>query len=213
MPRCSSFLVHHTMSQSDLHELTFETDNPCNTTIVDSDTSKVLYQVATEHGQETVTGVKNGAGETIASWVWKDVRSDVITLGNLKPVPVSAWLKKSLVPFKDTVTLQDNAGRNLKWKGNGPGLSFELYSEGDKKEPLVRFHKSRTIWNRAVQPPTSAIEPARLVMDSRGVEIQDIAVVSFLVLEKSRRARENSTMNRADSIAQAPAGLFPGTVQ
>ncbi|KAF8060713.1 hypothetical protein FPV67DRAFT_1655373 [Lyophyllum atratum] len=186
---------------SDLYELTFETDNPCNTVILDSDTGKVFYQVATEHGKDTVTRVKNGAGETIASWVWKDVRSDVITLGNGTPVSVSAWLRKSLVPFKDqlpksTVMLEDNAGRKLKWKGNGPGLSFEaraassqLFAEDDNKEPLVRFHKSRTVQNGR--------QPARLVMDSRGVEIQDIAVVSFLVLEKSRRSRENSTLNRA----------------
>ncbi|GLB40463.1 hypothetical protein LshimejAT787_0803340 [Lyophyllum shimeji] len=196
------------MSESNIYELVFETDNPCNTTIVDSDTGKVVYQVATEHGKETVTRVKNAAGETIASWVWKDVRSDIITLGNLKPVPVSAWLKKSLVPFKDTVTLQDGAGRNFKWKGNAPGLSFELYAEDDKEEPVVRFHKSRTVWDRAVRPPTSTVQPARLVVNSRWVEIQDIAVVSFLVLEKSRRARENSTLNRADSLALAPAGLL-----
>lgn len=201
------------MPKSGLYELIFETDNPCNTIIVDNDTGKVLYQVATEHGKETVTRVKDGAGETIASWVWKDVRSDIITFGNGKPVPVSAWLKKSLVPFKDTVTLQDNAGRNFKWKGNGPGLSFELFAEDDKKEPLVRFHKSRTVWNRTAQPPTSTTQPARLVMDSRGAEIQDIAVVSFLVLEKSRRARENSTLNRADSVGLAPAGVMPGFVQ
>ncbi|KAG5651817.1 hypothetical protein H0H81_007289 [Sphagnurus paluster] len=189
------------MSGSDLYELIFETDNPCNTTIFDSDTGKVLYQVATEHGKETVTRVKNGGGETLASWVWKDVRSDVITLGNGTPVSVSAWLRKSLIPFKDTVTFQDAGGRNFKWKGNGPGLSFELYAEDNKTEPLVRFRKSRTIWNRTVQPPTSTTEPARLVMDSRGIAIQDMAVISFLVLEKSRRTRESSTLNRADAVA------------
>ncbi|KAF8071985.1 hypothetical protein FPV67DRAFT_1483395 [Lyophyllum atratum] len=191
---------------SDLYELTFETDNPCNTVIVDSDTGKVLYQVATEHGKETVTRVKNGAGETIASWVWQDVRSDVITLGNGTPMPVSAWLRKSLMPFNDTVMLEDNAGRKLKWKGNGPGLSFELFAKDDKKEPLVRFHKSRTVRNGR-----GAAQAARLVMDTRGVEIQDIVVVSFLVLEKSRRSRENSSLNRA-TAAGLSGGLSAGAV-
>ncbi|KAG5650406.1 hypothetical protein H0H81_012372 [Sphagnurus paluster] len=197
---------------SDLYELIFETDNPCNTVIFETDTGKVLYQVATEQGKETVTRVKNGGGETLASWVWKDVRSDVITLGNGTPVPVSAWLNKSLVPFKDTVTFQDARGQKFKWKGNGPGLSFELYAEGNKTEPLVRFHKSRTMWDHTVQPPTSRTEPARLVMDSRGIAIQDMAVISFLVLEKSRRTRESSTLNRADAVGLTPGGLIPSQV-
>jgi hypothetical protein len=83
--------------------LIFDPDNPCNTTITDSDTCKVVYKVVTEHGKQTVTRVKNAAGETIASWEWRDVRSDIITLGDGTPVPTSAWLKKSLIPFKEYV--------------------------------------------------------------------------------------------------------------
>ncbi|RDB25873.1 hypothetical protein Hypma_006811 [Hypsizygus marmoreus] len=193
---------------SDIFNLVFEPDNPCNTTITDSETGKIVYQVATEHGKETVTRVKNADGDTIASWEWRDVRSDIITLGNGTPTPVSSWLRKSLMPFKDTVKLQGPGGRNFKWKGNGPGLSFELYAEDNKHEPLVRFHKMRTIVDRSVEPPTSTTEPTRLTMDSRGAEIQDIAVISFLVLEKSRRATEGSTLNRASASGVAP-GPYP----
>ncbi|KAG6873136.1 hypothetical protein C0995_002510 [Termitomyces sp. Mi166 len=85
---------------ADLYELTFERDNPCNTTILESETGKILYRVVTEHGENTVTRVDKANGETIASWVWRDVLPDIITIGHGKPISVSSWLKKSLVPLK-----------------------------------------------------------------------------------------------------------------
>ena len=81
--------------------LVLDPDNPCNTNIFDSDDGRIMYQVATEHGQRTVTRVRNSQAETIASWEWRDVRSDIITLGRTAPVSVSAWLRKSVVPFKE----------------------------------------------------------------------------------------------------------------
>ncbi|KAF8883018.1 hypothetical protein BD779DRAFT_1612370 [Infundibulicybe gibba] len=186
---------------SDILTLILEPDNPCNTSIMDEDGSELMYRVSTEHGKETVTRVKNAAGEVIASWEWKDVRSDIITLGNGTPVPTSTWLRKSMIPFKDTVTFQGFSGRKYKWKGNGPGMQFELYMEADKAQPIARFQKSRHIKNRS----------ARLLIDERGQEIQDMIVVSFLVLEKSRRARENSTINRADAIGIPMSGPLGGS--
>jgi hypothetical protein len=84
---------------------------------------------------------------------------------------------------------------------------IKLYSKDDKKNPIVRFRKSLNLVNRKVDPPTTDARPAMLLLSSKGVEIQDIAVISFLVLEKSRRATESSTINRADS-----AGLAPGVL-
>jgi hypothetical protein len=82
--------------------LILEPDNPCNSIITDGDSGKVCYTVKTEHSsQKTVTVVKNAAGETIASSEWRDVQSDIITLRNNSPVPASAWLKKSMMPFKE----------------------------------------------------------------------------------------------------------------
>ncbi|KAL0954566.1 hypothetical protein HGRIS_003526 [Hohenbuehelia grisea] len=53
--------------------------------------------------------------------------------------------------------------------------------------------------------PSSAVQhtniPAQLVIDSRGEDVCDLVVVSFLLLEKARRAREASTGNRADVLA------------
>ncbi|KAK0223186.1 hypothetical protein IW262DRAFT_1295025 [Armillaria fumosa] len=137
------------------------------------------------------TFVKNGAGNIIASWEWREIRSDIITLFGGSPTPVSSWLKKNIVPLKDTVTLEDHAGRKYKWRGNGSGLSFELYREDDKIQPIARFQKSR-------RTAVSTYTRAQLIFDERGEEIRDLIVISFLVLEKSRRTTENSTMNRVD---------------
>ncbi|KAK0500500.1 hypothetical protein EDD18DRAFT_1102598 [Armillaria luteobubalina] len=158
------------MSQNASLILTLQPDNPCNTTITDQDDDgKTLYQVYTQYEPSVTTFVKNGAGDIIASWEWREIRSDIITVFSGSPTPVSSWLKKSIVPLKGTVTFEDHAGRKYKWKGNGPGLSFEL------------------------------------IFDERGEEIRDLIVISFLVLEKTRRTTENSTMNMTDA-------LFPGVL-
>jgi hypothetical protein len=82
--------------------LLLEPDNPCQTTITDRDSGQIVYIVETQHtNKRTITVVKNAQGETLASSEWRDVRSDLITLGKGKQVPSSAWLKKSIVPFKE----------------------------------------------------------------------------------------------------------------
>jgi len=85
---------------TDTYTFIFETDNPCNTRIFDSDTGSLVYDVTTELGKETITRVKREDGETIASWLWHDFKSDIITLGRCPPVSVDAWLRKSWLPFQ-----------------------------------------------------------------------------------------------------------------
>ncbi|KAJ4480011.1 hypothetical protein J3R30DRAFT_3656941 [Lentinula aciculospora] len=183
--------------------LILESDNPYNTNMYDEKDGRILYQVMTEYQPETVTRVRNVDGETIASWQWKDPKPDIIILGNGNPVPLGTWLKKSIMPFKDAVTFQDQIGRHFKWKGWGTGTPLELFSEDDKKYPIAYFVKSHPlphtqaeVWNASSSPHWAQ---ARLLVDRRGQEILDLVVISFLVLEKSRRA-ENSTTHRAESI-------------
>lgn len=51
-----------------------------------------------------------------------------------------------------------------------------------------------------VQPSHRSTQPARLVISARALEIRDDVVLSFLFLEKSRRATENSTQHKADVL-------------
>ena len=112
--------------------------------------------------------------------------------------------------------LADPHGRKLKWKGNAPGLSLQVrtletwngilksnhtqfFSKDDKSEPLARFVKSRRVIDHKVVPPTMTWHNARFIMDGRCAAVQDLAIVSFLVLERKRRETENSSANRGFS--------------
>jgi hypothetical protein len=79
--------------------LVLQPDNPSNTKITSKDTGGLVHTVHTEHEKETITYVKDADGTPLAQWRWHDTRSDVLTLGNTKPMPSSAWLQKSLIPF------------------------------------------------------------------------------------------------------------------
>jgi hypothetical protein len=78
-------------------------------------------------------------------------------------------------------------------------IRHQLYVGDEKRRPISRFEKSKRIRDNAVSPPAETWTPGKLLLDKRAGEIQDTVVVSFLFLEKSRRARENSTMNHATS--------------
>ncbi|KAJ2919012.1 hypothetical protein MD484_g1424, partial [Candolleomyces efflorescens] len=182
--------------------LVLEPDNPCNTVITDQETGDELYTVRTEHdGAQSVTKITNADDAQLAQWVWKDVRSDKVTLGQGQPMSASAWLRKSIIPFKDTVYFTDLSGRNFKWKGNAPGLSLELYSEMDKKNPVARFKKSYRYKDHKQSPPKEVYDPATLTVTGLGLEILDTVVISFCILEKGRRAREKGVANMAASMA------------
>ncbi|KAG6820940.1 hypothetical protein H0H93_009176 [Arthromyces matolae] len=100
-------------------------------------------------------------------------------------------------------TVEDEKGEKYRWKpiGNGSGSQLQLFAEYDEINPIASFQKSRTIGNRPgpVTPPASAVQPARLVLSQRGVDIQDIAVISFLVIEKNRRVKQaRATADKED---------------
>ena len=82
----------------------FERDNPCNTTIVDQDQNTV-YTVATDFANpdKPVTRVHDGIGKLLAEWIWRDARSDILTIPGRPQTPASAWLKKSIIPFWECV--------------------------------------------------------------------------------------------------------------
>ncbi|KAG9224687.1 hypothetical protein PTI98_010163 [Pleurotus ostreatus] len=193
--------------------LTLTPDNPSNCDLTDAEIGKVVYHVFTVFDPQTTTIVENAAGEKIASWEWSDVRSDVLTLGNAPPVSSSVWLKKSMVPFKDTVIFTGTDTKTYKWKGNSLGSSLELFSPDDKSSAIARFTKSYRVKNQNTDPPTYTTTPSQLVIagyvvsgdfsspDHEALRLQDLIVVSFLMLEKSKRARDKSVTNRVNTIA------------
>ncbi|KAF9063078.1 hypothetical protein BDP27DRAFT_1368353 [Rhodocollybia butyracea] len=104
--------------------------------------AEYYYQVMTEHGQEIVTKVKNIEGDIIACWQWRDPAPISSHWGPVQPVPLGAWLKKSMMPFKESVTFEDGIGRHFKWKG----LGTPHYLRDNKKHPIAQFVKSHSIF-------------------------------------------------------------------
>jgi hypothetical protein len=130
--------------------LHFERDNPCNTIIIDQDRN-TFYTVATDFANpdKPVTRVHDGIGKLVAEWIWRDARSDILTIPGRPPTPASAWLKKSIIPFweyvyssfypyfsistrlkqifcRSDVKFQDDAGVEYVWKDNKPGRALQV---------------------------------------------------------------------------------------
>jgi len=117
-----------------------------------------------------------------------------------------------------SVTFKDEKGRSWKWKnvkGGGqmtvclvsfPDPSsltfaiFQLYLAGDKT-PAAGYLHSLKYTDRSVDPPVRKTREPTLTLDPRGQEIKDLVVVSFLILEKERRLKENSAANLINSEA------------
>jgi hypothetical protein len=138
----------HQLPESAL-SLYFERDNPCNTTIADQDRN-TFYTVATDFADpdKPVTRVHDGIGKLVAEWIWRDARSDILTIPGRPQTPASAWLKKSVIPFWEYVSslylsllflpgwnvsfvasdvkFQDDAGVEYVWKNNKPGLALQV---------------------------------------------------------------------------------------
>ncbi|KAK7690587.1 hypothetical protein QCA50_005685 [Cerrena zonata] len=183
-------------SDEDVLSLIMTPNVPVNTTLATED-GKVYYTIFTEHGKTSRTQVRNAHEEIIASLEWRDTLPDKVTFGRNKPVSIWDWMKKSVIPFKHDLTFQDEQGRQYRWKGNSVGRSLEL-SALDTEGPIAFFHASR----RSPNPGGISLPPiwteAKLNLNARAREIQDLVVASFLFIEKTRRENENTSLNAAD---------------
>jgi len=186
---------------SELLILVLQPDNPSNTKITDKDTGELVYTVHTEHEKKTTTYLKDADGTLVAQWEWHDTRSDILTLGNAKSMPSSAWLQKSLIPFNSSVSFKDNKGRSFKWKGVEGGGQMQLYSPEEKNHSIAAFSKSLRYIDRKVNPPAEVFRDATLTLDTRAQEITNLVVISFLMLEKSRRIKETSQASTMRALA------------
>ncbi|KAH9481507.1 hypothetical protein JR316_0006034 [Psilocybe cubensis] len=187
--------------------LMLERDNPCNTTIVNNETGELMYTVTTVHEKDSFTYLKDAKGGHIAHWKWRDIRSDVLTMGDAKPIPAGDWLQKSMVPFSSTVSFKDNKKRTFKWKNVEGGGQMELYSSEDKKNPVAAFLKSLDYKDRTVDPPVPVHRDATLTLVGQAQEIINLVVISFLILEKKRRSKEAGEGTTASALATPLANL------
>ncbi|KAH6911709.1 hypothetical protein BKA70DRAFT_861878 [Coprinopsis sp. MPI-PUGE-AT-0042] len=167
-------------------------DNPCNCTLVDQVTETICYTVSTEqHPHYTITQLKGENDEILASWKRQDSASDdILTLGSSKPIAASTWLRKSSLPFKTSVAFTGGTNNaKYRWKNNDALYELKLHSEDDMTHPIARFKQSAVWEDRTHDPPISMSRSATLILYPRGQEIQDLVVISFLILERNKRAK------------------------
>lgn len=86
--------------------LTLTPDNVLNTTLV-SESGERFYTVImqmTENGKRMTTEIRDFHDEAVATIQYHDVLPNKVAFGNDKPMFTGEWLKKSLVPFKESVS-------------------------------------------------------------------------------------------------------------
>ncbi|KAG9104984.1 hypothetical protein FRC06_002904 [Ceratobasidium sp. 370] len=190
-------------------ELVFNKDNPSNCVLTPSNGSGPCYSAVAKlrDGKDMVTTYrKSQSGPTddwestpvIASLEWREVFSDKLALAGKPLVSSGNILKKKI--FSTTVSFSDDQGRKYEWRGYGAGLQMVLF-EKDGKEGIAGFKKSR------LDHASGVVSPAVLTLSPRAVEIADLVVVSFLVLEKQRRMDDASSNNKADAFTSADIGV------
>ncbi|KZP29468.1 hypothetical protein FIBSPDRAFT_851462 [Athelia psychrophila] len=163
----------------------------------------IIYDIKTVfQGDTNYTAIRDEHDEIIATLRWRDLFADEIMLsGQSGFSSVRKWLKKSMVPMNYNVKLQDEKGRGYIWQGNAPGMTLQLFTKEDRTTPIATFRRSRLIGSpgggRAVR-----VRPA-IELTSRGNEVRDLAIISWVCLEKSRRTEHGNMSNREVAGAAA----------
>jgi len=170
-------------------------DSPSHSNLIPIGEDKPIYRVTTDYpeGKHPLTVVVDSSGNFIASLEWRPVFADLVVFGdeNGTPQKISRWMSCRI--FKgEKVNFQDDQGRKYHWRGytpwgDNPSASLKLYAEDSPDYPIVTY----------LCPPgmtkTSEVRPGgqrpKLILQPRAVEIQDLAVVSWLFLEKARRVK------------------------
>ncbi|KAI5116692.1 hypothetical protein M0805_002854 [Coniferiporia weirii] len=202
-------------------ELVFSEDSPCNCTITERRTGRVLYTVHSRRDLKTgatparteliiTIDVYDSARELIVTDVWHGFTADVVTwparaMYNAK---LSVWLKKSMVPFSNVAKFKDDQGRSYKWDTKGIREQYRLLA--DDGTPIAYFDRANPYVN--TQPGYSynpAPRPSRLLLSSHANAMRDAVVLSFLFLEKDRRRKNMESDRYAYSQALSPF-LFNG---
>ncbi|KIJ31444.1 hypothetical protein M422DRAFT_266820 [Sphaerobolus stellatus SS14] len=159
-------------------------DDPSNTSLIDSKTSKLAYMVTTEITKgHIITEIRNAAEQSIATLEWRDTLPDRVSYKAEKTQSVNNWLKpKALLgPSESEVEFKDEQGRKFKWKAMQPTQSedgqivMELYAVDSPQSPIATFQRSEEH------------SPAKMLLTPEAQELDDLCITTLLFQEKKRR--------------------------
>ncbi|EAU81439.1 hypothetical protein CC1G_05269 [Coprinopsis cinerea okayama7 len=190
--------------------LIFDPDDVNNTNIVDAKDGQLVYSIRTKRERpqdEPFTRYIDASGRVVGTCQWELVKSDKITIGDSGPMSYNSFMHRGLIPFVDRAYFKDKLKRKYKWAGHGAGLEFHLYREDDKVNPVA-------LWKKIARDSEDGTPRASLTLDNRGMEIQDLVLISFCLMEKERRpaaASHWSVAEQYDTLSPGPiTGYHPG---
>ncbi|KAG9011054.1 hypothetical protein FRB94_008964 [Tulasnella sp. JGI-2019a] len=197
----ATLLPSHPTQRSTVTVYTLSNDNPSKTQLYDDSTRRATYDVHVDFNRKRpMTCMRHlnadgSDGETFGCIEWHDFWPDQISFKGAKMIRKSSFFT-SAGPMSYAVRFKDDQGRKYTWKGLGAGLQLELRAEDNfnPKVPIAQFQRTR--YDRSTEPATPF--PAMLFLTSRAMEIKELVIFTFFVLEKARRTNENSELNRAD---------------
>jgi len=166
-------------------ELTFTVDCPWSTEIYDSGgPDEIIYYVGSSRDPRHRITIVQREERELARLHWHESSSDEVQFaGGLRlKTRMNTWMKSSFFQFADSGSrsFTDVKGGKYTWKHVSPDSeSMELWSSDIKIEPIAKFQKSL--------PAIGG--QASLLLSDRALEIQDLAVISFLFLEKENKIR------------------------
>ncbi|KAG8984177.1 hypothetical protein FRB90_005488 [Tulasnella sp. 427] len=204
----ATLVPSHPSQRNSVTIWTLSNDNPHNTKILDTtDHNKIVYNIKPDfEGKHTMTNMYKGEGEgTPLGYIeWHEFFSDQISFKGAKKVKKGSYFSNG---GSFAHTFKDEQGRMYKWKGIGPGLVPSLHCDDNfnPKVPIAQFTRSRM--DRSVNPP--AVVPAQIFLTPRAMEVKDLVLFTFMVLEKGRRSKETSEGNRMSAWRAEAPGLIP----
>ncbi|KAG8889424.1 hypothetical protein FRB98_004320 [Tulasnella sp. 332] len=171
--------------------------NPNKTQLIDPSLNRAAYDIRVNFdGKRPITIFRHlnsdgSEGDIFGRLEWHDVFPDQMSFMGAKTVRKTSFFSKA---GAFGVVFRDDMKRKYTWKGLGSGLQLELHAEDNfnPETPIARFQKTRLDYS--TEPATAF--PASLYLAPRAMEIKELVIFTFFVLEKVRRTNENSSGNK-----------------
>jgi len=181
-------LVDPTFAGEPADVLIMHPDNTNNTILYRRGTSEILYTVKTDiSATRTTFSTPNDNGVPLALLQRREILSDNITFKGVETKKVKSWLKYGgIASIHFPATFEEN-GKAYIWKASIVG-QLSLYLASDPNTPIAWFEKSK----KRVVDGRVVVHKAFLALQPEAVEIQDVAVLSFLVLEQKNRMAQKA---------------------
>jgi len=170
-------------------------DSPTHTNIIPVGGDKPLYTVSTQYAEKKnpTTIVFDSSGNLLASLEWRNVLADIVRYGDekAKPLRITSWMSCGIFTG-NKVTFKDEQGRKYQWQGyaswgRNVSPSLSLYADDSPDQPIVTYLRPPGVSKPSDARPEE--QRSKLILQPRALEIQDLAVVSWLFFEKARRAK------------------------